>query len=205
MKRVDVNSVTGLIFAGNNGFSINDTFMPKSLLETNGKTLLEYTLENVVNLGLSEIYVFCDDYVDLYKQLVEKFKNVKLMVCDNYDSTFTIIQNHISFIGEYFFFLYGNSPKSTRQLRDMMYKNEEIVVTTYEKSSKANLININDRFLEPPYFIKRSAVYDSPAITWLTFFMSNKNKIVYCKDNGPNEFNSLEEFDLYKEYIRKRF
>ena len=206
MKKVDTNKVTGVIFAGNNGFSYDDVFMPKSLLEVNGRTLLEYTVENMSELKLPEIYVFCDDNEIneiKYHNILARYENAKLIVCDSYDSTLTVVQNFIGLFSEYILFLYGNSPNSAKYLDSLM--TSEMTVSCYDESTKKNKIRVNGKFLEPPYFIKRSLIYDSPAITWLTFFTMNKDKIKFVKDDGPCEFNSKEEFMVYKNYIREKF
>ena len=205
MKKIDSSTVTCAIFAGSNGFSIDNMFMSKSLLEIGGKTLLEYTIESVLELKLPEVYVFCDDNVDLYERLISKYKGVKLIVSDNYGSTFDMLQNYISFFDKYILFLYGNAPRPVRQLKDMIAKDEDILVSGFSKSTKANQIYVNNRFIEPPYFIKKSLIFDSPAITWMTFFNSNKEKISYYRDLYPNEFNSEKEFEEYKEYVRRYF
>lgn len=203
-KKVDPDSVTGVVFAGSNGFSCNGVFMPKSLLEVNKKTLLQYTIENMLELNLSEIYVFCDENEIIYNNIVAKYENVHLMVCDNYDSTFFIVQNYIGlFTGEYILFLYENSPNSPKYLESLM--TNELVVSTYSNSTKKSKIRIDDKFVEPPYFIKKSFVYNTTAITWLTFFTVNKNKITFIKDLGPCEFNTQEEFMTYKDHVSKNF
>lgn len=231
-KVIDGSITTGVIYAGSNRFSINDRFMPKSLLEVNSKTLLEYTLENMLKLDLSEIYVFCDDCIDEYKKILEQYQNVKLLFCDSYNSTFNVVQNYIGLFNEYIMFIYGNTPKSPRFLKALFNQDEDLVTTSYlnarkesqiidnfedpsvynaKKSqgiildeTKESQIIINDNLVKPPYLIKKEIAIDSPAITWHTFFTMNKDKLVFVKDDVC-DFDTLEEFQEYQKYVYKNF
>jgi len=242
-KPIEPNMITGVIYAGSNRFSINDRFLPKSLLEVDGKTLFEYTLENMLKLNLSEIYVFCDDCMDEYKKILERYPDVKLLFCDDYNSTLNVVQNYIGLFNEYIMFNYGSMPKKPRYLKAIYNQDADLVATSYsggkKESQKAEYnysvpltaedafsvplveetkksqgiileitkesrIIVNDQEVHPPYLIKKEIAIDCPAMTWLTFFTMNKEKLVFVKDDIC-DFNNLEEFEEFQKYVYKHF
>ncbi|MCL1901074.1 MAG: hypothetical protein FWG51_01615 [Firmicutes bacterium] len=234
-KPIKENMITGVIYAGSNRFSINDRFMPKSLLEVDAKSLFEYTLENMLKLNLSEIYVFCDDCMDEYKKILEKYPNVKLLFCDDYNSTLNVVQNYIGLFNEYILFNYGSMPKKPRQLKALYNQEEDLVATSYLGAKESQAINdALDAFSVPledsvkksqgiileitkeskivingnvvnPPYLIKKEIAMDSPAMTWQTFFTMNKEKLVFVKDDVGDFNNLEEFEEFQKYIYKHF
>lgn len=195
-----------VIAAGGYGTRLGST-LPKSLLMAGGCPILYYTIREALKLNVERVYVHTNrrDLVNEYNPLLLDLSKVELLINEDFESTFGIINKYYRTSKKNILFLYGHCPVKAEFLRAMLRVNQKVCCTTKRVSTKSKTVRTNSGwFVEPPIYIP-SKYIDRPFRSWGEFLFYHQQTIEYLNDNSPNEFNYLQEFYNSKEYIEHEF
>ena len=180
---------------------------PKPMLTVEGKTLLEYTLISLQLAGVRNILVFSDrtDYFDQQIKIVQKFDNIRIVKDCGISSTIELLYMAREICkGKKYLFCYGNAPRTSDIYREMSGCTKALGAITIKESSRRDLIQNENRFLEPPFFIDESKVRLLRNYRlWSELFHDCENNIYHNHVIVPPEFNDHVGWYKYRRYIYK--
>lgn len=178
---------------------------PKPMLTVEGKTLLEYTLISLQFAGVKNILVFSNrtDYFNQQRRIVQKFDGIQLVEDYGISSTIELLYmaREICTAKKYLF-CYGNAPRTSNIYKEMSDCKKHLGAIILKESSRRDLIQNGDCFLEPPFFIDESKARSfRPYRLWSELYHDYKNNIYHSHVNAPPEFNDHIGWYKYRRYI----
>lgn len=121
----------------------------KMLLPLNGKSVIENTIDNM--LEFSERIIVVGGYkIELLQPVIQKYKNVELVFNENYEKgMFSSVKCGLKAVkGEQFFFTPGDYPLISKEVYlNIIDKTGDIIIPTY-KGRKGHPILIKSKFIK---------------------------------------------------------
>ena len=178
---------------------------PKPMVTVEGKTLLEYTLISLQLAGVKNILVFSNrtDYFNQQYKIVQKLKGIQIVEDYGVSSTIELLYmaREICTAKKYLF-CYGNAPRTSDIYREMADCKKELGAIIIKESSRRDLIQNGDCFLEPPFFIDETKVrLFRHYRLWSELFHDCTNNIYHRHVNAPPEFNDHIGWYKYRHCI----
>ncbi len=178
---------------------------PKPMLAIEGKTLLEYTLVSLKDAGVKNIIVFSNrtDFINQQYKIVQNFSGIQLVEDNGISSTIELLyMAREIYKATNYLFCYGNAPRTSDIYREMSNCKKEVGAIIIKKSSRRDLIQKGDTFLEPPFFINESKInLFGHYRLWSELFKDCKNSTYHSYIDAPPEFNDHIEWYKYRRYV----
>jgi len=199
-----MKTVTAVIAAGGYGTRC-DSDVPKSLLRIGGITYLEVLLIQLTRAGINDAVIYCDRPEHVY-QIVILTRDIiptRVLLDQGVTSTFELAKHSTSVVSSSnILFCYGHSPRPAEHLRLLLMQRKLPVVSVVDSTTKKSLINYRDGgYLEPPYLLSVSSLWQSYSSTWISYFAEEVETVVGISVNGACEFNYIEDRCRYNKYL----
>lgn len=196
--------VTNAIIAAGGRASRFGCISPKSMLTVNDVPLILYTVESILNAGVTRVIV-CLNRPEWRREMTRSLENipeVEVVIDKGYPSTFLLAREVAPLVGHRFLFTYGHAPRPEDHISQILESNKPIVATCVRRSSKLQTIPWDDNYsLEPPYLLDSYDLDKGDFYRWEEFFLYHKRDLETVPVIGPNEFNFRSEFESYRRYV----
>lgn len=198
------NDLLAIIAAGGHASRMK-ILPPKSMLAVNGTTLLEITLRSILGAGVREVLVFTNrkDWLRSQRDMVSKFPRTELILDEGVNSTIELLYLAREIrLSDAYLFCYGHAPPPSGVVSEICCEDKPLGGMTNFTSTRLDRIKLNNRYLEPPFYIKEELLNSSVQYSkWSRLFSHHQNKIHKVPLAGPPEFNYSNEWNYYRHYF----
>jgi len=194
----------GIILAAGNQKRFNSKKY-KSLVEFNGKTLLEYNIENM-RCFVEKIYVVISNKMNAkqFEKIIKNYKNVNLIkIKSGYGCGHAVLKalDKIFFTkNDNFYLIWGDSFQDKKVYKKIYNLNNFITVPVYYTENPYVQFVVNDKNIKNVKFSKYNEVINKYGFQDLSIFKFN-GKIIYdLLKNVDYRNNELLFLDLFNTY-----
>jgi CTP:molybdopterin cytidylyltransferase MocA len=179
---------------------------PKSLIRLGHRSLLEMTVQTLVDAGLDDILIANNrsEFNDEFREICSRYAEVSLVVDRGYSNTFLLMLGYSNLLADRFIFCYGHAPRSSQTVQRIWESDGDVSAGRYASSSRRDAIATPDGFLEPPFLITKPALERKDFASWSGLFARRGSDVRAIGLAGDEpEFNSPEELGRYHSYLRR--
>ncbi|BBE29996.1 hypothetical protein OSSY52_01370 [Tepiditoga spiralis] len=186
--------VDGVILAG--GYS-KRTGVMKMSLKLNSKTVIQHTVESMINV-CENIIVVCGYKAEEVYDLVKSYKKVQVYYNKNYPKgMFTSVKEGIKHVkNDRFFLTPGDYPKLNKNIYETLLKYKENIVIPAFGNKKGHPVLMNSSLI--------SDILLEPDTLSLNYFINKREyRIVEINDDSIiNDIDTLEDYENIKKYFK---
>jgi hypothetical protein len=179
---------------------------PKSLIRLGHKSLLETTVQALVDVGLDDILIANNrlEFDEEFREICGRYSEVSLVIDRGFANTFLLMLAYSHLLAHRFIFCYGHAPRSSQTIQCIWESDGDVSAGRYASSSRRDAIATSAGFLEPPFLITKPAFERQDAASWSGFFARSGSDVREIGLLGDEpEFNSPEELGRYHMYLRR--
>jgi hypothetical protein len=172
-------------------------------MDVSGTPFIVLTVAGLMSAGYENILVACDrpEWLSVLAEVLADWPGVLVAEDAGYASTMQLARSFAPFMPGRFVFTYGHAPRSVKQYSALRSETPPAALS-FARTSKSKPIPWHDRFLEPPYLLRRSDLTESWANEWTEFFANFSHTARIVETNDPPEFNYPAELESYVAYAR---